>query len=74
MQSIYLEYGSQQSQHQDTAYVVAAKPLSLAACWIALEDIKEGSGELVYYPGSHWFEPFLFSGEFKSWTPKRDRQ
>ena len=74
MQSIYFEYGSQQSQHQDTAYVVAEKPLSLAACWIALEDIEEGSGELVYYPGSHRFEPFLFSGEFKSWTPKRDGQ
>ena len=74
MQSIYFEYGSQQALHQDTAYVISEKPLSLAACWIALEDIKAGSGELVYYPRSHRFEPYLFSGEFKNWTPKRDGQ
>ena len=74
MQSIYFEYGSQQALHQDTAYVISEKPLSLAACWIALEDIKAGSGELVYYPGSHRFDPYLFSGEFKNWTPKRDGQ
>lgn len=72
MQSIYFEYGSQQAIHQDTAYVVSSKPLSLAAAWIALEDVTRGSGELIYYPGSQQYNHFLFSGEHKNWTPARD--
>jgi ectoine hydroxylase-related dioxygenase (phytanoyl-CoA dioxygenase family) len=72
MQSISFEYGSQQSMHQDTAYVVSERPLCLAATWIALEDIEEGSGELMYYPGSHRFGHFLFSGLYKSWKRGRD--
>lgn len=72
MQSLTFEYGSQQAIHQDTAYVVTTKPLSLAASWLALEDVSEGSGELIYYPGSHRFEPFRFGGAYKHWNPKRD--
>lgn len=72
MQSISFEYGSRQEIHQDTAYVVASKPLSLAASWLALEDIVEGSGELTYYPGSHRFRHFLFSGKYKAWQAPRD--
>jgi hypothetical protein len=26
------------------------------ASWIALEDIQEGNGELMYYPGSQGYE------------------
>jgi hypothetical protein len=74
MQSIYFEYGSQQSIHQDTAYVVSQRPLSLAAAWIALEDVSEGTGELIYYPGSHRFQHFLFGGVSKSWSKGRDGQ
>lgn len=73
-QSIYFEYGSQQAIHQDTAYVISEKPLSLAACWIALEDIHAGSGELIYYPGSNHFEHFMFSGKYKNYMPERDGQ
>jgi len=72
MQSLCFEYGSQQAIHQDTAYVVSSKPLSLAAAWIALEDVTEGSGELIYYPGSHRFQHFLFGGESKAWRRKKD--
>jgi hypothetical protein len=39
--------GSQQSMHKDTAYVkIDTNPLSLAATWLALEDVQEGAGEL----------------------------
>jgi len=72
MQSLTFAYGSQQAIHQDTAYVVTTRPLSLAASWIALEDVTPGSGELIYYPGSHRFEPFRFSGTYKHWNQKRD--
>lgn len=71
MQSLCFEYGSQQAIHQDTAYVVSSKPLSLAAAWIALEDVAPGSGELIYYPGSHRFKHFLFGGDSKSWSKDR---
>jgi phytanoyl-CoA hydroxylase len=72
MQSLNFEYGSQQAIHQDTAYVVSSKPLGLAATWLALEDVEEGAGELIYYRGSHRFEHFLFNGQEKSWSQQRD--
>jgi hypothetical protein len=72
MQSISFERGSQQAMHQDTAYVISERPLALAASWIALEDVAKGAGELIYYPGSHRFEHFLFSGESKGWQKARD--
>src|SRR5262249_39950215 len=40
--------------------------------WIALEDVQEGSGELMYYRGSHRLPEYLFSGEYKHWSPDRD--
>jgi ectoine hydroxylase-related dioxygenase (phytanoyl-CoA dioxygenase family) len=64
--------GSEQGIHQDTAYVVTSSPLELAAAWIALEDVQPGSGELMYYDGSHRLPEYLFSGAFKHWNPERD--
>jgi len=52
-QSLLFQFGSKQTLHQDPAYVVIEKPELLLASWIALEDIQPGSGELVYYNGSH---------------------
>jgi phytanoyl-CoA hydroxylase len=59
-QTLYLERGSEQGVHQDTAFVYVDPPLDFAATWIALEDIVEGSGELEYYPGSHRLPHTLF--------------
>ena len=43
---------------------MTTEPLGyLAAIWIALEDITEGSGELVYFPGSHKF-PYIMSEDY----------
>jgi hypothetical protein len=71
-QSLSFHKGSQQGMHQDTAYVVVSSPLELSAAWIALEDVQEGSGELMYYRGSHRLPEYLFSGEYKHWNPERD--
>jgi phytanoyl-CoA hydroxylase len=71
-QNLTFEVGSTQAVHQDTAYVVVGSPLELVASWVALEDIQEGSGELVYYPGSHNFPDFIFDGRYKHWDPERD--
>ncbi len=76
-QSLFFERGSQQRIHQDTAYVVVSEPVRIAAAWIALEDVEEGNGELVYYPGSHRFEEFVFGvpgDQSKSWNQGRDGQ
>ncbi|MFC5409200.1 phytanoyl-CoA dioxygenase family protein [Larkinella bovis] len=69
MQSLTFLYGSQQETHQDFPYVVPQVPSHLAAAWIALEDVKPGSGELHYYVGSHkvkkfdWGNGIFFNGE-----------
>lgn len=73
-QSLSFTVGSQQHMHQDGAYVVLSEPLQFAASWIALQDVEEGTGELEYFPGSHRWPDFLFSGEFKHWKPARDGQ
>lgn len=72
-QSISFEVGSQQGLHQDTAYVVVDKrPMELVACWIALEDVKAGSGELQYMVGSHRLPDFEFGGNKKHWDSAVD--
>ena len=54
IQSLYFKKGSTQAIHQDCTYaVITPHPHNLIAVWIALEDVKEGSGELIYLPGSH---------------------
>lgn len=72
LQSLTFDKGSQQGLHQDAAYVVIDPPLALAASWIALEDVEPGSGELIYYPGSHRTDDFLFSGKYKCYHAERD--
>jgi len=71
-QSLSFEFGSEQEMHRDTAFVIMNSPMKLAAIWIALEDVQEGSGELMYYPTSHRWGDFLFSGKFKHWDRERD--
>ena len=73
-QTLLFRYGSEQAIHKDTAYVVVDRPLALAASWIALEDIQEGSGELLYYKGSHRIPDFRFSEKDIHWVPARDGQ
>jgi len=51
--------------HQDPAYVVVDTSTFLAATWIALQDIEEGSGELAYYDQSHRLPHYIFSNDTK---------
>ena len=67
-QGLTFEKGSGQGLHQDTAYVVVDRPLELAASWVALEDIQEGSGELMYVNGSHRLPDWKFGGPRRSST------
>jgi phytanoyl-CoA hydroxylase len=66
-QSMSFRHGSQQPIHVDTAYLpLSHDPLALLASWTALQDVKPGSGELVYYEGSHRIPEFLFGGRSKA--------
>lgn len=65
-QSLYFTYGTQQDLHQDTAYVVVRSPMEFCGCWIALEDVEEGAGELEYYVGSHRIEEFVWLGRSRA--------
>jgi hypothetical protein len=67
-QSLGFYRGSKQPIHRDTAFVRISSPMELAAAWVALEDVQEGSGELEYYPKSHLYPDFLFEGKYK-WLP-----
>jgi len=73
-QSLTFEHGSQQRMHQDTAYVAVTEPMHLAASWVALENIKPGSGELEYFVGSHRLPDTIFSDRYKHWNRERDGQ
>lgn len=73
-QSLTFWQGSQQAIHKDTAYVkIADEPMHLAAAWLALEDVEEGTGELQYYVGSHRDPDHLFGGRHK-WMTEAPRE
>ena len=52
-QSLLYINGSEQSPHQDTIHLTPYPAGFMCGVWVALEDIRSGSGELVVYPGSH---------------------
>lgn len=51
--SINFHNGSRQTLHQDSCVFHLGVPNLIVGAWIACEDVVEGSGPLVYYPGSH---------------------
>ncbi len=51
--SINFHNGSRQDLHQDSCVFHLGVPNLIVGAWVACEDIAEGSGPLVYYPGSH---------------------
>lgn len=52
-QTLFYFFGSQQRAHQDTIHLTAYPAGYMCGVWIALEDVKEGAGELFVYPKSH---------------------
>jgi phytanoyl-CoA hydroxylase len=60
-QTLVFEMGSEQGLHQDTSFVVVDDPMAMVGVWIALEDVRPGSGELRYVPKSHTLPPYEFA-------------
>jgi hypothetical protein len=57
--------GSAQEAHQDSAYVNYSLPTQFAASWIALEDVRDGAGELFYHVGGQRMPEYLYGGAYK---------
>jgi phytanoyl-CoA hydroxylase len=60
--------------HQDTSVVAVEDPMLMAASWIALEDVVEGSGELAFYDKSHRLPHYLFKDGTKRMNFSEDDQ
>jgi ectoine hydroxylase-related dioxygenase (phytanoyl-CoA dioxygenase family) len=52
-QTLSFKRGSEQSPHSDAWHFNSQPPGFMCGVWVALEDIHEDSGPLIYYPGSH---------------------
>lgn len=56
VQSMYFEGNSATWEHQDSYYLDSEHMGSMAAAWIALEDISPTAGRFFVCPGSHRFD------------------
>lgn len=54
-QTLTYVFGSQQDFHQDTIHLTPFPAGYMCGVWVALEDVREDSGELTIIPGSHRF-------------------
>lgn len=52
-QTLNFPIGTRQKPHSDTVHFNSMPKGFMAGVWVALEDIDENNGPLVYYPGSH---------------------
>jgi ectoine hydroxylase-related dioxygenase (phytanoyl-CoA dioxygenase family) len=64
-QTMTMRKGSEENLHIDTGPLTLTEPLSMAASWVALEDIKPDSGEFEFVPGSHALPELLHYGTDK---------
>lgn len=65
-QSLTFWNATPQPMHKDSAYVqIEPNPLAMAAAWLALEDVRPGTGELEFYAGSHRAPDYMFGGVSK---------
>jgi ectoine hydroxylase-related dioxygenase (phytanoyl-CoA dioxygenase family) len=58
--TLSVEYGTQQADHLDTLFMTPLTAGHLVATWMALEDVKPDAGPLRYYPESNHIEPYRF--------------
>ena len=52
-QTLNFSVGTEQAPHADTVHFNSDPPTFMCGVWVALEDVDEDSGPVVYYPGSH---------------------
>jgi phytanoyl-CoA hydroxylase len=64
VQSMYFEGNPSTWPHQDTYYLDSEHIGSMAAAWVAVEDIRPGAGRFYIYPGSHKIDLKRNGGDF----------
>lgn len=52
-QTLNFPTGTRQAAHSDTIHFNALPHGFMTGVWVAMEDINENNGPLIYYPGSH---------------------
>lgn len=52
-QTLNFPVGSQQHMHSDAVHFSSIPDRFMCGVWVAMEDISEDAGPLLYYPGSH---------------------
>jgi hypothetical protein len=52
-QTLNFPVGTEQRPHSDVIHFASDPPSYMCGVWLALEDVDESNGALVYYPGSH---------------------
>jgi len=72
-QTLNFRMGTEQDVHSDTIHFNSRPSGWMCGVWVALEDMDESNGPLVYYPGSHkWPEVTMQDVENAGYF-KRDR-
>jgi len=76
MQTLNFPVGTQQHYHSDCVHFSSMPERFMAGVWLAMEDVDEDNGPLVYYPGSHKFPVlsnvdigFDWTGNFQGQQP-----
>jgi ectoine hydroxylase-related dioxygenase (phytanoyl-CoA dioxygenase family)/predicted O-methyltransferase YrrM len=64
-QTMTMRKGSQENLHIDTGPLTLTEPNTMAASWIALEDVQPLSGEFQFVPGTHRLPELLHYGTDK---------
>jgi ectoine hydroxylase-related dioxygenase (phytanoyl-CoA dioxygenase family) len=64
-QTMTMRKGSEETLHIDTGPLTLTEPMSMAASWVALEDVQSLSGEFQFIPGSHRLPELLHYGTDK---------
>jgi phytanoyl-CoA hydroxylase len=64
-QTMSMRKGSEEPLHIDTGPLTLTEPMTMAASWVALEDVKPLSGEFEFVPGSHRLPELLHHGVSK---------
>lgn len=68
-QTLNFSHGSQQNPHSDTIHFSSSPQRFMCAAWVALEDMDEDNGTVVYYPGSHKLPLFDYSDISVTFNP-----
>lgn len=70
-QTLNFPVGTQQHFHTDSVHFSSMPERYMCGVWVALEDIGEDQGPLIYYPGSHRWP--IYTNEHIGYRPTRVR-